>query len=73
MHRCQIILFLFFAIPSPAISQKKITLSSPSEKIKISLRVADSIYYSLEVNNHLVLSESTIALLTNQKNFGIKP
>lgn len=73
MNRCQIILFLFFAIPLPVLSQKNFTLVSPSEKIRVSVRIADSVYFSLQVNNHPVISESAIALLTNLKNFGIHP
>lgn len=72
MNGSQIISILLLTISCSAFSQKKIILSSPSEKITVSIRVEDSIYYSVEVNNRLILYPSSIALLTSQKPLGLK-
>ena len=72
MNGRQIISILFLTISAGAFSQKKITLSSPSEKIRISIRIEDSIYYAVDVNNRPVIIPSAIALLTSQKSLGLK-
>jgi len=71
MTRSQIFSTLLLIISLPAYSQKTITLLSPSEKIKVTLRVADSIYYSVAVNNNPIISPSSIALLTNTTALGL--
>jgi alpha-glucosidase len=71
MIRCQIVLILL-AVSSPTFAQKEISLLSPSGKIKVAIRVADSIYYSVDVNERKTINQSTLALITMEKPLGIK-
>lgn len=71
MNLSQTVLLFFLIICFNSFSQKTLTLSSPSEKIKISVRIEDSVYYSLEVNKHVIIIPSAIALLTQQNKLGI--
>jgi len=71
MTRSQIFSVLLLIISLPTYSQKTITLSSPSQKIKVTIRVADSIYYSVNVNNNPLVLPSPIALLTNTTALGL--
>lgn len=72
MNRCQIFSIVLLLISSTTFSQKKIILTSPSEKIRISIRVEDSIYYAVDVNNRPLMDFSSIALLTGEKSLGLK-
>src|SRR5688572_8160604 len=78
MQRCdfmkcsQIVLIFFVVISSSAFAQKEISLLSPSGKIKVAIRVTDSIYYSVDVNGHQTMSPSTLALITKEGSLGIR-
>jgi alpha-glucosidase len=53
-------------------AQNAVAVSSPSENVKVSISVQDSIYYSIEFNKVRVLERATVALLTDKFNAGIK-
>ncbi len=71
MDRSQIALFAFLFICFSGYSQKNYSVSSPSEKIKVSISVEDSVFYSLEVNGQPVIVPSAIALVTQKNKLGI--
>lgn len=71
MGRCQIVLIFSF-LSFSSFAQKKIILSSPSARIRVTLQVTDSVYYSVEVNNNPVIVSSAIALITRQNALGVK-
>jgi alpha-glucosidase len=54
------------------ICSKRNLLLSPSGKIKVTIRVADSIYYSLDVNGRQTMTPSTLALITKEGSLGIQ-
>lgn len=56
-----------------AFCQKAFTLTSPAGNISVSIRNADSIYYSVAVNGNPVIASSAIALLTDHGALGISP
>ena len=56
-----------------AFCQKAFTLKSPAGNISVSIRNADSIYYSIAVNGNPVIASSAIALLTDHGALGISP
>jgi alpha-glucosidase len=60
MKRSQIVLIFLIAISSSAFAQKETALLSPSGNIKVTIRVADSIYYSVDVNGRQTISPSTL-------------
>ena len=72
MKRSQIVLIFLLVISSSAFAQKEISLLSPSGKIKVTIRVADSIYYSVDVNGRQTISPSTLALITKEGSLGIQ-
>lgn len=72
MHRSQIALFPFLLICFSAYSQKSYTLTSPGGKTKVTVRIDDSVYYSIEVNKRTLIRPSAIALLTQKNSLGIK-
>lgn len=78
MQRCdfmkcsQIVLIFLLVISSSAFAQKEISLLSPSGKIKVTIRVADSIYYSVDVNGRQTMNPSTLALIAKDGSLGIR-
>jgi alpha-glucosidase len=72
MKRSQIVLIFLIAISSSAFAQKETALLSPSGNIKVTIRVADSIYYSVDVNGRQTISPSTLSLITAEKPLGIQ-
>ena len=72
MVRSQIVFIVLLVISSPVFGQKEISVLSPSGKIKILISVADSIYYSVDVNGRPTINRSTLALITNEGSLGIQ-
>jgi alpha-glucosidase len=72
MLRSQIVLTFLLIVSHSVFAQKEIPLLSPSGKIKIAIRVADSIYYSVDVNGRTTINQSTLALITNEKALGVQ-
>lgn len=64
--------FLFLSCFS-CLAQKSFQLLSPSGEIRVSVRLADSIYYSVQVGTTRVLDQSTAALVTTTKALGYSP
>ena len=71
MIRSQILLIFLLIISTSVFAQKEISLLSPLGKIKVSIRVADSIYYSVDVNGLQTINQSTLALITKERSLGI--
>ena len=71
MIRVQIILIFILAISLRAYPQKEYVVSSPSKRISVSIRVGDSIYYSLRLENHTVLAPSPVAMISAQRSLGL--
>lgn len=60
MRTCKtfyILLILVFFLPALK-AQKKIELLSPNKEIKVSLRIADKIYYSISYNGDMLLEDN---------------
>ena len=64
---------VLFLLTSFSFGQSSFQLTSPSGEIKIEVKFSDSIYYSVHVNNDLILDRSTAALITPSKTLGAKP
>lgn len=62
------ILSLLFSCAVVAQAQQKYQLYSPDHKIEVTLSVSDSVYYSLNVDQKVVMSPSAIALDVEGKN-----
>ncbi len=71
MYGRQIFLILLIFLSVDSFSQRSLSLSSPSKKIRISIQTADSIYYTVEVNGRVVINPSVIALLTDHGSLGV--
>jgi len=71
MIRVQIVLIFILAISFRTFAQKTFEISSPSKRLTASIRIDDTVYYSLSVGNRTVLAPSPIALITAQKAFGV--
>src|SRR5690348_10676669 len=65
------IFLLFIALSATAVAQKNYTLTSPTGAITLTVRVADSVYYSVAVKGVPTVTPSPIALITSQKALGI--
>ena len=65
------IFLLFIALSATAVAQKNYTLTSPAGAITLTVRVADSVYYSVAVKGTPVVIPSSIALITSQKSLGV--
>jgi alpha-glucosidase len=72
MIRSQIILIFLLVISSSAFAQKEISLLSPSGKINVAVRLADSIYYSVNINGRPTINQSTLALITKERPLGVQ-
>jgi len=72
MKRSQIVLIFLLVISSSAFAQKEISLLSPSGKINVTIRVADSIYYSVNTNGRPTINQSTLVLVTKERSLGVQ-
>lgn len=68
----QILVLLLFLHTITSSAQRTYLLDSPSGEIQVTLKIADSIYYSLSRRESEVLKESTLALLTAGPKLGIR-
>ncbi|HYG20300.1 MAG TPA: glycoside hydrolase family 97 N-terminal domain-containing protein, partial [Ohtaekwangia sp.] len=66
-----VLVLALILFPSLSDAQKMFQLESPTGDITISVRVADSVYYTVSVNKTPVIAPSTIAVLTNASKWGI--
>lgn len=69
----QVLVWCLVTVSVESHGQKILTLDSPSGKIQVSLKIADSLYYRIEADGTQIISESAIALLTDGGAFGIRP
>jgi len=72
MMRSQIVLIFLLVISSSSFAQKEISVLSPSGKINVRIRVADSIYYSVDINGRQTINQSTLALITKERQLGVQ-
>ncbi len=66
------LLILVFAT-SIVSAQNKVDLRSPDQKIKISLNIADKIYYSVSFNNDVILENNYLQLAFRNEVLGSNP
>ena len=53
--------------------QKTMSLFSPSKNIKIAIKLSDSLYYSVNVDDSQIITDATLALMTSFVQAGIRP
>jgi alpha-glucosidase len=61
----QILMWFLVAVLTDVTAQTDFLLDSPSRQLQLTIKVTDSVYYSLKVDGAQTLSESAIALVTN--------
>lgn len=71
----QILTCFLIAVLIDSNAQSNFLLDSPTRQLQVTIKVTDSIYYSLKVGEAQILSESAIALITNVQAGGgrVKP
>lgn len=67
------ILFVLTFLSSTVSAQKKVELLSPNEEIKVSLNIADKIYYSVSYNDETVLQDNHLQLTLRNEVLGKNP
>jgi alpha-glucosidase len=72
MNRHHLLIFLLLSVASLSWAQKSFQVQSPSGEFTVSVKVGDSIYYSVTANQRPVINPSTIALITQTVSFGIR-
>ncbi|HEY0744139.1 MAG TPA: glycoside hydrolase family 97 protein [Chryseosolibacter sp.] len=68
----QILTWALVLLSYTAFCQSAIEVASPSGKVKVTVMVADSLYYSVAFENGEIIQKSSIAMLTDKFNAGIK-
>lgn len=69
----QILIFILCSLSIKSIAQKNFHLDSPLGEMRLTVKVSDSIYYSIHRAQQTVITESNIALLTSVGDFGVQP
>src|SRR5687768_13688901 len=64
---CLLVFVLFFCY-----GQKNFQLQSPSGAFQVSIKVADSIYYSVTADRRQVIFPSAIAMISHRSSFGVR-
>lgn len=75
MNNCKMLCIMFIlAVFSLAMSaQTKIELVSPNKEIKVSLNIADKIYYTVAYNNDVLLQDNHLKLALRNEVLGLNP
>jgi alpha-glucosidase len=71
MNRHHLLIFLLLSVASLSWAQESFQVQSPSGEFAVSVKVADSIYYSVTANRRPVINPSAIALITADVSFGV--
>jgi hypothetical protein len=67
----QISFFFLSVLSLLAIAQTIFLLESPSSQLRVTIKVEDSIYFSLQQGGQQVVGQSAIALITRNAKLGI--
>lgn len=68
---CLLLLLTFFS--SMLAAEKKIELLSPNKEIKVNLRIADKIYYSISYNDDVILEDNYLRMTLQDEVLGEEP
>lgn len=68
---CLLLLLTFFS--SMLAAEKKIELLSPNKEIKVNLRIADKIYYSISYNDDVILEDNYLRMTLRDEVLGEEP
>lgn len=68
---CLLLLLAFFS--SMLAAEKKIELLSPNKEIKVNLRIADKIYYSISYNDDVILEDNYLRMTLRDEVLGEEP
>lgn len=68
---CLLLLLTFFS--SMLAAEKKIELLSPNKEIKVNLRIADKIYYSISYNDDVILEDNYLRMTLRDEMLGENP
>ena len=67
----QIFVCFVIMLPIDSQAQKTFLVESPSKQIGVTIKVSDSVHYSVKINNREIMPESSIALLTAASGLGV--